>query len=198
MIERQRVLVVDNDPQGNLTAVAAAESVEEDQAGLADALSSRAPETIRDVLKATGLAPHRLALEFTETIFIEDSERTLSTLHKLKELGVQIALDDFGTGYSSLSYLRSFPFDTVKIDRCFVSDLGTSSSCNVIVQAVILMATGLGVQTVAEGIETDQQLHFLRLLGCKEVQGYRLSPAVPAVKALRLIADWSPKAVSAA
>ena len=160
--------------------------------------NSNLPETIRDVLKATGLAPHRLALEFTETIFIEDSERTLSTLHKLKELGVQIALDDFGTGYSSLSYLRSFPFDTVKIDRCFVSDLGTSSSCNVIVQAVILMATGLGVQTVAEGIETDQQLHFLRLLGCKEVQGYRLSPAVPAVKALRLIADWSPKAVSAA
>ena len=160
--------------------------------------NSDLPSTIRDVLKATGLAPHRLALEFTETIFIEDSEKTLSALHKLKDLGVQIALDDFGTGYSSLSYLRSFPFDTVKIDRCFVSDLGASTSGNVIVQAVILIASGLGIQTVAEGIETDQQLRLLGLLGCQKGQGYLLSRPVPGEKALRLIADGMHHAVSAA
>jgi len=152
--------------------------------------------TIESVLTATGLEPHRLALEFTETIFIEDSEKTLSTLHKLKQIGVQIALDDFGTGYSSLSYLRSFPFDTVKIDRCFVSDLGASTSSNVIVQAIVLIAGGLGIKTVAEGIETDQQLEFLKLLGCKEVQGYLLG--VPNADTTKVIEKWAAKQVVAA
>ncbi|MBX9844673.1 MAG: EAL domain-containing protein [Xanthobacteraceae bacterium] len=160
--------------------------------------NSNLPDTIRDVLATTGLAPERLALEFTETIFMQDNDATLSALYKLKDLGVQIALDDFGTGYSSLSYLRSFPFDTVKIDRCFVSDLGMSTSCNVIVEAVILIANGLGIRTVAEGIETDEQLRFLRLLGCKEVQGYRLSPPVPSQQALQLIGKWSAQTASAA
>ena len=156
------------------------------------------PDTIRDVLKCTGLAPNRLALEFTETIFIENSEKTLSALHELKDLGVQIALDDFGTGYSSLSYLRSFPFDVVKIDRCFVSDLGSDTSSNVIVQAIVLMASGLGMQIVAEGIETDPQLQLLKLLGCGEGQGYLLSRPVRAEQALRLIEDKKTKALSAA
>jgi diguanylate cyclase (GGDEF)-like protein len=147
--------------------------------------------TVESVLMATGLEPHRLALEFTETIFIEDSDKTLSTLHKLRQIGVQIALDDFGTGYSSLSYLRSFPFDTVKIDRCFVSDLGASTSSNVIVQAIVLIAGGLGIKTVAEGIETDQQLEFLKLLGCKEVQGYLLG--VPAADTTKVIEKWAAK-----
>jgi EAL domain-containing protein (putative c-di-GMP-specific phosphodiesterase class I) len=151
--------------------------------------------TVEAALKETGLEPHRLALEFTETIFIEDGEKTLSTLHKLKQLGVQIALDDFGTGYSSLSYLRSFPFDTVKIDRCFVSDLGANTSSNVIVQAIVLIAGGLGIKTVAEGIETEQQLQFLKLLGCKEVQGYLLG--VPAADTAKVIEQWGVKRVAA-
>lgn len=143
--------------------------------------------TIQSVLATTGLDPHRLVLEFTETIFMDDSEKTLSALHKLKQTGVQISLDDFGTGYSSLSYLRSFPFDAVKIDRSFVSDLGASTSSNVIVQAVILIAGGLGIRTVAEGVETEQQLHFLRLLGCKEVQGYLMGVPSPVADTNRLV-----------
>ncbi len=136
--------------------------------------------SVQAVLAATGLEPQRLVLECTETIFIEDSEKMLSTLHKLKQIGVQIALDDFGTGYSSLSYLRSFPFDIVKIDRSFVSDLEASTSCSVIVQAVILIAGSLGIKTVAEGVETEPQLKLLKLLGCNDVQGYLLGVPAPA------------------
>ncbi len=154
--------------------------------------------TIRRVLATTGLDPHRLVLEFTETIFIEDSERTLSTLHKLKDIGVQIALDDFGTGYSSLSYLRSFPFDTVKIDRSFVSDLGSGTSSNVIVQAIILIAGGLGIRTVAEGVETDEQLRFLRLLGCKQVQGYLLGMPAPSTESIATMEQWRPQEAAVA
>jgi len=152
---------------------------------------------VEAVLATTGLEPHRLVLECTETIFIEDSEKMLSTLHKLKQIGVQIALDDFGTGYSSLSYLRSFPFDTVKIDRSFVSDLGASTSSSVIVQAVILIAGSLGIKTVAEGIETEPQLQFLKLLGCNEVQGYLLGKPAPADEIGKLIEQRSVRAAAA-
>jgi EAL domain-containing protein (putative c-di-GMP-specific phosphodiesterase class I) len=155
-------------------------------------------DTIARVLADTGLEPHRLTLEFTERIFIEENEKTLSTLHKLKDIGVQIALDDFGTGYSSLSYLRRFPFDTVKIDRSFVADLGASTSSNVIVQGIILIAGGLGIKTVAEGIERPDQMQFLKALGCKEVQGHLLNEPVPTMKALILAERWMAKKVSAA
>jgi diguanylate cyclase (GGDEF)-like protein len=155
-------------------------------------------DTIARVLADTGLEPHRLALEFTERIFIEENEKTLSTLHKLKDIGVQIALDDFGTGYSSLSYLRRFPFDTVKIDRSFVADLGASTSSNVIVQGIILIAGGLGINTVAEGIERADQMQFLKALGCKQVQGYLLNEPVPTMKASILAERWMAKKVSAA
>ena len=154
-------------------------------------------DMVESVLAKTGLEPNRLVLECTETIFIEDSEKMLSTLHKLKEIGVQIALDDFGTGYSSLSYLRSFPFDAVKIDRSFVSDLGASTSSSVIVQAVILIAGSLGIKTVAEGIETEPQLQFLKLLGCNEVQGYLLGVPAPAKEIGKLIEQRSVRAAAA-
>jgi EAL domain-containing protein (putative c-di-GMP-specific phosphodiesterase class I) len=153
--------------------------------------------TVQSVLATTGLDPHRLVLECTETIFIEDSEKMLSTLHKLKQIGVQIALDDFGTGYSSLSYLRSFPFDIVKIDRSFVSDLDASTSCSVIVQAVILIAGSLGIKTVAEGVETEAQLKLLKLLGCNDVQGYLLGVPAPAAEIGKLVEQRSVKAVAA-
>ncbi len=152
--------------------------------------------TVQSVLTTTGLDPHRLVLECTETIFIEDSEKMLSTLHKLKQIGVQIALDDFGTGYSSLSYLRSFPFDIVKIDRSFVSDLDASTSSSVIVQAVILIAGSLGIKTVAEGIETEAQLKLLKLLGCNDVQGHLLGKPAPASEIGKLVEQRSVRAAA--
>jgi diguanylate cyclase (GGDEF)-like protein len=143
------------------------------------------------VLAETGLTPARLELEITERIFLEDSEHTLSTLHRLKELGVRIALDDFGTGYSSLSYLRSFPFDKIKIDRTFVADLAEGTEHIAIVQAVISIAQALGMTTTAEGIETPDQQRFLKALGCHEGQGYLLGRPMPLDKVPETIAAWA-------
>jgi diguanylate cyclase (GGDEF)-like protein len=146
---------------------------------------------IEGILAETGLAPHRLELEITERIFMENNDSTLSTLRRLKELGVRVSLDDFGTGYSSLSYLRSFPFDKIKIDRAFVSDLKDSSEHIVIVQAVVSIARALGMTTTAEGVETEEQQKFLTTLGCDEVQGYLYSAPVPIENVPELIAKWA-------
>ncbi|MGE0035830.1 MAG: EAL domain-containing protein [Xanthobacteraceae bacterium] len=148
-------------------------------------------EIIATVLEETGLASNRLELEITERIFMDNSEKTLSTLHRLKQLGVCIAMDDFGTGYSSLSYLRSFPFDKIKVDRTFVSDLTDGTEHVVIVQAVVSIARALGMTTTAEGVETLGQKEFLAALGCNEGQGYLFSAAVPSEKLPELIAKWS-------
>jgi diguanylate cyclase (GGDEF)-like protein len=148
-------------------------------------------DTIRSILTETGLAPHRLELEITERLFMEDSERTRSILHQLKELGVRISMDDFGTGYSSLSYLRSFPFDKIKVDRTFVSDLAGGTEHVVIVQAVVSIARALGMTTTAEGVETVGQQEFLTALGCDEGQGYLFSAPVPIEKVPGLIAEWA-------
>ena len=123
-------------------------------------------------LAAAGLLPHRLELEITETVLMEESEATLKTLHHLRSLGVRVALDDFGTGYSSLSYLSSFPFDKLKIDRSFVSGLGTNPDCAAIVRAIVGLGTSLGMTITAEGVETPAQLDFIRAVGCSEAQGY--------------------------
>jgi EAL domain-containing protein (putative c-di-GMP-specific phosphodiesterase class I) len=146
-------------------------------------------DTISSVLAETGLAPHRLELEITERLLMEDSEKTLSILHRLKRLGVHISMDDFGTGYSSLSYLRSFPFDKIKVDRTFVSDLAGGTEHVVIVQAVVSIARALGMTTTAEGVETIGQQEFLAALGCDEGQGYLFSPPVPIEKVPALISD---------
>jgi diguanylate cyclase (GGDEF)-like protein len=151
------------------------------------------PELIESTLAKTGLAPHRLELEITERIFMEDGEKTLSTLHRLKELGVRISMDDFGTGYSSLSYLRSFPYDKIKVDRTFVSRLDEGTEHVVIVQAVVSIARALGMTTTAEGIETVDQREFLAALGCDEAQGYLFSPPVPIGEVPSLIAKWTGK-----
>ncbi|MEM7667337.1 MAG: EAL domain-containing protein [Pseudomonadota bacterium] len=128
--------------------------------------------TILQALSSSGLAPGRLELEITESIFIVDVEKTLSTLHSLRNLGVRIALDDFGTGYSSLSYLRSFPFDKVKIDRSFVEDLGRGGNAHAVVRAITTLADALGMDTLAEGVEVNEQLEVLRREGCRNIQGY--------------------------
>jgi EAL domain-containing protein (putative c-di-GMP-specific phosphodiesterase class I) len=150
------------------------------------------------ILAETGLEPSRLTLEVTERILLENSEKTLSVLHKLKQLGIQISLDDFGTGYSSLSYLRSFPFDTIKVDRAFVADLGEDTESNIIVQGVLLIARGLGIRTIAEGVETPFQQEMLKALSCDEVQGNLLSPSVGVEQVPALIAEWKTKETMAA
>jgi diguanylate cyclase (GGDEF)-like protein len=148
-------------------------------------------DTILRILTETGLQAHRLVLEITEGLFISDTEKMLAVLHRLKAIGVSIAMDDFGTGYSSLSSLRSFPFDKIKIDRAFVSDLGENPENSVIVQAVIIIAGALGMTTVAEGVETESQQRLLTALGCDQVQGYFYSRAVPIDRVPEVIAAWS-------
>ena len=148
-------------------------------------------EVIEQTLAETGLAPHRLELEITERIFMENTENTLTTLRRIKALGVRIALDDFGTGYSSLSYLRSFPFDKIKVDRAFVSDLSERNEHIVIVQAVVSIARALGMTTTAEGVETEAQHEFLAALGCDEVQGYLFSAPVPLDGIAEFFAGWA-------
>jgi diguanylate cyclase (GGDEF)-like protein len=131
-------------------------------------------------LAASGLPASRLELEITEAVLIRDDEAALAILHQLRAIGVRIALDDFGTGYSSLSYLQRFPFDKIKIDRCFVNDIAEPDGSSSIVQAVVNIAAARRMTTTAEGVETQQQLELLRALGCAEMQGYLFSPAKPA------------------
>jgi diguanylate cyclase (GGDEF)-like protein len=138
-------------------------------------------------LAASGLPAHRLELEITETVLIRDDEAALATLHQLRALGVRIALDDFGTGYSSLSYLQRFPFDKIKIDRCFIRDIAENDGSSSIVQAVVNIAGARHMTTTAEGVETDAQLDVLRKLGCAEMQGYLFSPAIPAAEIAQLL-----------
>jgi diguanylate cyclase (GGDEF)-like protein len=148
-------------------------------------------DVVKNALSEAGLDPHRLEIEITERIFIEDTSATLRMLKRLKNLGIRIAMDDFGTGYSSLSYLRRFPFDKIKIDRTFVSDLATGTEHVAIVQAVVSIARALGMSTTAEGIEVAHQQEFLAALGCDEGQGYLFSPAVPLENVPAIIAEWN-------
>ena len=131
-------------------------------------------------LAVSGLAANRLELEITEAVLIRDDDAALAILHQLRTIGVRIALDDFGTGYSSLSYLQRFPFDKIKIDRCFVSDIADPQGSSSIVQAVVNIAAARHMTTTAEGVETEQQRELLRALGCSEMQGYLFSAAKPA------------------
>jgi EAL domain-containing protein (putative c-di-GMP-specific phosphodiesterase class I) len=120
-------------------------------------------QTVVGALAASGLSPDRLELEITESVLLLDSEATLEVLERLHGLGVRIALDDFGTGYSSLSYLRSFPFEKIKIDRCFVGDLASRDSGSAaILRTVAQLGRSLGMATTAEGVETKQQLEMVR------------------------------------
>jgi diguanylate cyclase (GGDEF)-like protein len=129
-------------------------------------------ETILMALAESGLAPARLEIEITESIFLEGGEATLRLLHSLRSLGVRIALDDFGTGYSSLSYLQSFPFDKLKIDRSFIQNLLTRDGASAIVRAITELAHALNIETTAEGVEETAQLEELRSHGCSSVQGF--------------------------
>jgi diguanylate cyclase (GGDEF)-like protein/PAS domain S-box-containing protein len=136
--------------------------------------------TLQEVLADTGLPPQRLELEITEGVFMQDSDLTRTALIGLKALGVRITLDDFGTGYASLSYLRRMPFDKIKVDRSFVAVLGHDPAANALVRSIIGLASGLGLETNAEGVETAAQAQFLREEGCQEVQGFHFGRPMPA------------------
>jgi diguanylate cyclase (GGDEF)-like protein len=143
------------------------------------------PELARSVTQAlddTGLESSTLELELTETGVMRDIKRSLDSLQGLKQLGVRLALDDFGTGYSSLAYLTQLPIDTLKIDRSFVDKLGESGQSRAVVRSITALAQALGLSTVAEGVETREQLDSLRALGCDEVQGYFYAQPPPAAR----------------
>ncbi len=135
---------------------------------------------VRSILDETGLAPHRLCLEITESAVMSDVHRSEEILHRLKALGVHLAVDDFGTGFSSLAYLKRFPVDVLKIDRAFVSDLDRESSDVAFVRSIVSLAEALSLDVVAEGVETEEQARILVELGCHRAQGYHFAPPAPA------------------
>jgi diguanylate cyclase (GGDEF)-like protein len=137
-------------------------------------------ETVRLHLTEAGIDPKWLDLEVTESVAVQGSEFVRKTLEDLRGLGISVSLDDFGTGYSSLSYLRSFPFDVVKMDRSFVSQICSSGVDRSLVSGIVSLAHGLGLKVVAEGVENQRQLSYLRHIGCDTVQGYVLSRPIPA------------------
>ncbi|MGH9226977.1 MAG: putative bifunctional diguanylate cyclase/phosphodiesterase [Acidimicrobiales bacterium] len=158
-------------------------------------------EAVQTALATTGCPPEMLALEITETVLMEAGQDVRAELEDLRNLGVTIGLDDFGTGYSSLAYLKRFPVSFVKIDRCFVAGLGQNPEDEAIVDAMISLARSLGLSTIAEGVETTDQLARLRLLGCDRLQGYLIARPTPASGLESLFAGnaaWQPGAATSA
>jgi EAL domain-containing protein (putative c-di-GMP-specific phosphodiesterase class I) len=145
---------------------------------------------VRGALEASGLPATALVLEITERTLMVNSPLIRQQLDELKQLGVRLAIDDFGTGYSSLAYLRSFPIDIVKIDKSFVAALDEDEQAVALVHSIISIAEALGLDTVAEGVETPTQLETLRRLGCQVAQGFHYSAALP-VDALSIYLEAS-------
>ena len=138
-------------------------------------------DQVRGIIEATGIHPRHLVIELTETSLMENIEEAVGILHAIKALGVRIALDDFGTGYSSLSILSALPVDKLKIDQSFVRAIETDHASRAVIDAVIALANSLGLELVAEGIETEAALDYLRQRGCQLGQGYYFSrPLAPA------------------
>jgi diguanylate cyclase (GGDEF)-like protein len=158
--------------------------------------SGRLVEMVMSALATSGLPPHRLELEITEGVLLQENETTLRTLHRLRELGVRVSMDDFGTGYSSLSYLRSFPFDKIKIDRSFVRDLAEKPDGDAIIRAIAGLGKSLGMTTVAEGVETPAQLERIRAEGCTDVQGYLISHPLPMAQLVPFLESYKQQSVS--
>jgi EAL domain-containing protein (putative c-di-GMP-specific phosphodiesterase class I) len=138
------------------------------------------PELVTRILGEHGLEPRYLELELTEGVAMGDAQVAIGVMDRLHERGIRISIDDFGTGYSSLSYLRRFKVYKLKIDKSFVQDIGKDPEGRAIIVAIISLAESLGLRTIAEGVETDDQLEFLRDQGCNEVQGYYFSKPLPA------------------
>lgn len=149
-------------------------------------------ELVDDVLRMSGLAPDRLDLEITESIVMEDSRTTIIKLRKLRRLGLHLSMDDFGTGYSSLNRLRNLPFDRLKVDRSFVRELGGNRDDAAVVHAIVTLGKSLGMQVIAEGVETDAQLAHLHLENCDVAQGYYFGRPVPASEIGRQLGQYNP------
>jgi EAL domain-containing protein (putative c-di-GMP-specific phosphodiesterase class I) len=158
----------------------------------------RLVEVIVSALASSGLAASRLEIEITEGVLLQENERTLRTLHRLRALGIRVSMDDFGTGYSSLSYLRSFPFDKIKIDRSFVADITQKPDGDAVIRAIAGLGRSLGMTTVAEGVETEDQMRRIRAEGCTDVQGYLVSRPIPAEALLALFNDLGPHGLAQA
>ena len=144
---------------------------------------------VSQILAEIGLSPSCLELELTESLMVEDAASAIATLQQLKDLGISISIDDFGTGYSSLSYLTQYPFDTLKIDRCFISNITDGCTNAAIVKAIIEMAHSLCLEVVAEGVETEAEKDFLWRYECDTMQGYLFSPPVPVADFEQLLVD---------
>ncbi|MEE4715494.1 EAL domain-containing protein [Pseudomonas alliivorans] len=153
-------------------------------------------ERVRQVLATTGLPSHRLELEVTERVMIHDAQAALTLINELKTLGVRLSMDDFGTGYSSLSYLKMFPFDTLKIDRSFISEIDANTQSLSIVQAIIQLGRSLSMTITAEGVETARQLDCLQSLGCDEAQGYYLNRPMPLASFLDTVRTQTCQSIS--
>ncbi len=157
-------------------------------------------DLVRDALTRAGLPPQRLTLEVTEGVLVHDVDAVAGRLAQLRALGARIAIDDFGTGYSSLSYLRQLPVDTIKIDRSFVTDLPDGGANAILVSSMVELARSLGLDVVAEGVETESQAQALKRLSCGHAQGYlyaRPQPADDVTALLDTSLSAGPKAVGA-
>jgi EAL domain-containing protein (putative c-di-GMP-specific phosphodiesterase class I) len=152
-------------------------------------MHDRLVERIEEILGETGLDARNLKLEITENLVMESIETATALMHRLRELGVRLSIDDFGTGYSSLSYLHRFPIDTLKVDRSFVADMSGNNENSEIVRTILMLARNLGMDVVAEGVETHEQLRLLRESFCEYGQGYFFSKAVPAEEAGLLLSQ---------
>lgn len=153
--------------------------------------TARLVRLVAKSLEASGLPGHRLEIEITESVLLRHEQAVLTALHSLRAMGVRMAMDDFGTGYSSLSQLYSFPFDKIKIDRSFVRDRGDAAGQAAIIRAITALGASLGMATIAEGVETSEQLARIRAEGCTSVQGYLFSRPVPVDQVDRLISEFA-------
>src|SRR5450756_2411127 len=151
-----------------------------------------------NALATSGRSAGRLELEITELVLLQDNEAAFAIRHQLRGLGIKISMDDFGTGYSSLGYLRSFPFDKIKIDQSFIHDLPTKGDSVAIVRAVVGLGSSLGITTIAEGVETKEQLASLTAEGCKEFQGFLFSLPKTAADIARLLGELALRAEAVA
>jgi EAL domain-containing protein (putative c-di-GMP-specific phosphodiesterase class I) len=149
---------------------------------------------VRQILADTGLSAEYLEMELTESMVMHNAEAAIMVLRELKSLGVRVSVDDFGAGYSSLSYLRRLPIDTLKIDQSFVHDIGDREGGDggILAQAIISLGHSLKLKVVAEGVETERQLTFLRSNHCDEVQGYFFSKPLPAEDYGRMLQGYRP------
>ncbi|MFP5229876.1 MAG: EAL domain-containing protein [Acidobacteriota bacterium] len=148
-------------------------------------------DLIRRVLEETGAPAQFIELELTESVLLSNADVVFKILHELQEMGLRLAIDDFGTGYSSLSYLRHFPVMRLKIDRSFIREVAINADDAAITRAIISMSRGLNLKVLAEGVESETQLGFLREQGCDEYQGYYFSRPLPAADVKQRLRQWT-------